>query len=588
MTNPYYNHGAFPAQNSAGSSASMRAELDSITAGFNKLPTLTANNVVFVNASGTALEPRSTINAIAIGGTTPAAGAFTTLSSSGAATLASLTVSGATSLAALSLTSLTVTPGATALGNTTITGTLGGVTDLTTTGNTILGNAVGDTLNVAAGSLQVSASGSVGIGVAPNNVFHIKAASGLAIMRIEASTDGVLGFLGSGNGLSGAASTTLQMRAENRLVLSVGNAQDIILVAGGNVGLGTTTPDSGGFGATWRVLEVAAGSSGAALQLSNPSTAASAILGAFGFISSGSSAADKTGASIRVVRENATVASAASTLEFYTNSGATNVKRLQIDSGGLATFSERVIFNATAAAGAFETLQAGAATFAYIGHRTGVIGSGTGLALRSEAAPITFGIGTTAVLTIDTGGNLLSAVDNTQTLGLSTNRWAVVYAPQIADGTTAAGSMLSSAGGVLGVGAGTSFTTVNLNPGGVSGLQVDSSGKWGYPTGAGGTVTQATSKVTGVTLNKPTGEIVMNNQSLNNATSASFTFTNSFIGANDNVVWSIKSGATAAAYFVQSDAVSAGSCRVHVTNRSAGALAEAIVLQYTVIKGSVS
>jgi hypothetical protein len=57
----------------------MRAELDSITAGFNKLPTLTANNVVFVNASGTALEARAGIDGVVIGGTTPAAGTFTTL-----------------------------------------------------------------------------------------------------------------------------------------------------------------------------------------------------------------------------------------------------------------------------------------------------------------------------------------------------------------------------------------------------------------------------------------------------------------------------------------------------------------------------
>ena len=30
MTNPYYNHGSFPATNSAGASASMRAELDAM------------------------------------------------------------------------------------------------------------------------------------------------------------------------------------------------------------------------------------------------------------------------------------------------------------------------------------------------------------------------------------------------------------------------------------------------------------------------------------------------------------------------------------------------------------------------------
>ena len=225
MTNAYYNHGAFPAQNSAGSSASMRAELDLITAGFNKLPTLTANNIIFVNSSGTALEPRSTINAIAIGGTTPAAGAFTTLSSSGAATLASLTVSGAATLASLTvsgttglgaatLASLTVS-GATALGNTTITGTLSGITDLTTTGNTILGDAVGDTLNVAAGSLQVSAGTLIlNTGVSANAFHQIRV------------NNVVIGYYGSRDGLVGSGGTLFGLRAESDLFFAAGGANE--------------------------------------------------------------------------------------------------------------------------------------------------------------------------------------------------------------------------------------------------------------------------------------------------------------------------------------------------------------------------
>ena len=42
-TNSYYNHSAYPAPNAPGSSAALRAELDSVTAGFNKLPTLAGN-----------------------------------------------------------------------------------------------------------------------------------------------------------------------------------------------------------------------------------------------------------------------------------------------------------------------------------------------------------------------------------------------------------------------------------------------------------------------------------------------------------------------------------------------------------------
>ena len=110
----------------------------------------------------------------------------------------------------------------------------------------------------------------------------------------------------------------------------------------------------------------------------------------------------------------------------------------------------------------------------------------------------------------------------------------------------------------------------------------------GYSTGTGGTVTQATSKSTGVTLNKRCGQITMNNAALSAAAEVSFTFTNSVIAATDVVYVCISSGATAGAYNVQVDAVAAGSCRISVGNMSAGPLSEAIVLNFVVIKGAIS
>ena len=70
MSNDFYNHGSFPTTGSAATSASMRSELDSIAAGFDKLPTLTgnANEIVVVNPSGTALTSIPTLPATA-GGT---------------------------------------------------------------------------------------------------------------------------------------------------------------------------------------------------------------------------------------------------------------------------------------------------------------------------------------------------------------------------------------------------------------------------------------------------------------------------------------------------------------------------------------
>jgi len=110
------------------------------------------------------------------------------------------------------------------------------------------------------------------------------------------------------------------------------------------------------------------------------------------------------------------------------------------------------------------------------------------------------------------------------------------------------------------------------------------SGALGYGTGTGGTVTQATSKSTGVTLNKSCGTITLNAASLAAGAAVAFTLTNSVIAAEDVVLVTIKSGATAAGYDVQVEATAAGSCSISIRNRSAGPLAEAVVLNFAVIK----
>lgn len=111
----------------------------------------------------------------------------------------------------------------------------------------------------------------------------------------------------------------------------------------------------------------------------------------------------------------------------------------------------------------------------------------------------------------------------------------------------------------------------------------------GYTTGAGGTITQATSKATGVTLNKTSGEITMNNAALNAQESVAFTLTNNTIDATDVVVVSIKSGATSNAYLAGIGKVSANSCEITLFNtQTSGSLSEAVVLSFVVIKGVTS
>jgi len=105
----------------------------------------------------------------------------------------------------------------------------------------------------------------------------------------------------------------------------------------------------------------------------------------------------------------------------------------------------------------------------------------------------------------------------------------------------------------------------------------------GYGTGAGGTVTQATSKSTGVTLNTVTGEITMNAAALAAATVVSFTLTSSAIAAGDQVIIQHVSGGTVGAYTVCALAAG-GSATVSVRNNTAGSLSEALVLKYSVFK----
>jgi len=109
-----------------------------------------------------------------------------------------------------------------------------------------------------------------------------------------------------------------------------------------------------------------------------------------------------------------------------------------------------------------------------------------------------------------------------------------------------------------------------------------SSGAFGYTAG-GGTVTQATSKTTGVTLNNVCGQVTMNAAALAADTTATFTLTNSTIAATDVLILNHVSGGTAGSYLLNAQAA-AGSAAINVRNITAASLSEAIVIRFAVIK----
>ena len=110
---------------------------------------------------------------------------------------------------------------------------------------------------------------------------------------------------------------------------------------------------------------------------------------------------------------------------------------------------------------------------------------------------------------------------------------------------------------------------------------VTGSGGLGYGTGSGGAVTQATSRTTGVTLNKTNGGITLFTTIAVVGTWFTFTVTNSTVAATDTVVVSVKSGTNT--YIANVSAVAAGSFNISMQS-IVGTASDTPVVNFAVIK----
>jgi hypothetical protein len=118
----------------------------------------------------------------------------------------------------------------------------------------------------------------------------------------------------------------------------------------------------------------------------------------------------------------------------------------------------------------------------------------------------------------------------------------------------------------------------------ISGIDIYATEELGYTAAAQGTVTQATSKSTGVTLNKSAGQITMNNAALAATTNVAFTLTNSTISAKDVIIINVAGGvASNETYNCWVSGHTTGSCTFVLRNISGGSLSEAVVLNFAVI-----
>ena len=170
-----------------------------------------------------------------------------------------------------------------------------------------------------------------------------------------------------------------------------------------------------------------------------------------------------------------------------------------------------------------------------------------------------------AAMTDETGtGLLVFATSPTLTTPTITN-------PTVSTGTFTSPALVTPA---IGVATCTSLTATGVIAStGTSGV--------GYATGAGGTVTQITSRTTGVTLNKTTGAITLFSAA-GSATAATFTVTNSTVAATDVIILNQKSGTDL--YDLMVTAVAAGSFNL-TFRTTGGTTTETPVFNFAVIKG---
>jgi hypothetical protein len=133
------------------------------------------------------------------------------------------------------------------------------------------------------------------------------------------------------------------------------------------------------------------------------------------------------------------------------------------------------------------------------------------------------------------------------------------------------------------------FTTPDIGAASGSSLTVSgsltSSGSAGvgYSAGAGGTITQLTSKSTAVTINKISGQIIMDNANLNNNTNVTFQVNNTTVSATDVPVVAI-SGGTSVNYLISVLEVGSGFFKVTIRNVSGSTQNDALVINYAIIK----
>lgn len=154
---------------------------------------------------------------------------------------------------------------------------------------------------------------------------------------------------------------------------------------------------------------------------------------------------------------------------------------------------------------------------------------------------------------------------------------------RVEDETTDTTPFIIDTGGNVGIGTPTPTAKLEVVGGIVS---TDPSAGVGYATGAGGTVTQLTSRITPVTINKVCGSITMFSAAGIGATWSSFTVNNTTIGANDTILLSHSNGSNTY-LFVLGRIVSGTSFTINFVSL-VGTAVDQPVINFSIIKSVTS